>query len=521
VPGAAESVLFELEGVLHNLFDMILSAYPEPLSRRLRLPDRHAVLPQFVVAFLLGAFVAGCHDPGPNPPTQARSLPKIKVGSDSRTFRDARGRSFVPFGVNYYRPGTGWAPQLWKKFDAEATRQDFQRMKSLGVNCVRVFLTYGSFYNSEGVLNPDGLAKFDRFLEIAEEAGIYVHPTGPDHWEGMPDWRPVSIEEDRTVAALESFWRLFAARYRGRNVLFAYDLKNEPEMPWESETMTRKWHAWLQKKYASAETMARAWGATNSIEFVNVPVPSPQDQLRDPRLLDYQSFRESVADEWTHRQVAAIKSADPAALVTVGLIQWSIPCVLPGSVRYYAAFRPERQARFLDFLEVHFYPLARGAFEYADEASEQANLAYLEAVVREVARCGKPVVLAEFGWYGGGKPKFDGGKHPFASQEQHAQYCRRVVETSAGYATGWLNWGFYDQPEATDCSELTGLATASGETKAWGRTFAELAARYGGRKASAPPVAVRPNLDWDACLTSTAAAREFQEAYLRAFLGGQ
>ena len=30
-------------------------------------------------------------------------------------------------------------------------------------------------------------------------------------------------------------------------------------------------------------------------------------------------------------------------------------------------------------------------------------------VVREVARPGKPVVLAEFGWYGGGKPKFDRG----------------------------------------------------------------------------------------------------------------
>src|SRR4051812_438488 len=72
------------------------------------------------------------------------TLPKIHVAPDGRTFTTEKGEPFVPFGVNYYRPGTGWAPQIWKQFDAEATRKDFDRMKSLGVNCVRVFLTYKS-----------------------------------------------------------------------------------------------------------------------------------------------------------------------------------------------------------------------------------------------------------------------------------------------------------------------------------------------------------------------------------------
>ena len=90
--------------------------------------------------------------------------------------------------MNYYRPGTGWAPQVWKQFDAEATRKDFARMKELGINCVRVFLTYHSFYTDPGVLKKEGLEKFDQFLGLAEQAGIYVHPTGPDHWEGPPNW---------------------------------------------------------------------------------------------------------------------------------------------------------------------------------------------------------------------------------------------------------------------------------------------------------------------------------------------
>jgi len=469
-----------------------------------------------LIALLLLPGIGCC---GHNPESSApQSMAKIKVARDARAFVTSKGKPFAPFGVNYYRPGTGWAPQVWKKFDLEATRQDFQRMKTLGINCVRVFLTYGSFYTTLGKLNPEALEKFDRFLELAEEAGIYIHPTGPDHWEGKPDWGPVGIEEDETLAALESFWKLFASRYRGRNVIFAYDLKNEPEVPWDGATLKRKWNGWLQVKYVSATAAQKAWGATETTEFANVPVPPQGDNLRNPRLLDYQAFREDVADEWTRRQVSAIKSVDPGALVTVGMIQWSVPCVLPGSVRYYAGFRPQRQAKYLDFLEVHFYPLARGAFDYASEADELANLAYLEAVVREVAKCGKPVVLAEFGWYGGGKPRFDGGKHPASSQEQHAKYCRGVVETSSGLATGWLNWGLFDQPEATDCSELTGLLSATGEIKAWGRAFTELAGRHSTTQVPAAQLGARPDLDWDACLTSNAAAREFQESYLKAFL---
>jgi hypothetical protein len=240
--------------------------------------------------------------------------------------------------------------------------------------------------------------------------------------------------------------------------------------------------------------------------------------LGDRRLLDFQNFREDLADEWTGRQAAAIKSVDPGALVTVGLIQWSVPSLLPTGARHYSAFRPQRQAKYLDFLEVHFYPLAQGAFEYRTEEEELANLAYLESVVREAARPGKPLLLAEFGWYGGGTPKFDRGVHPAATEEQQARYCGRVVKTSAGFAVGWLNWGFYDHPQAGDCSELTGLLTVQGQPKAWGQTFRSLAARWGGKEIPPAPTKSRPDLDWDACITSLQAESQFRSAYLRAFL---
>ncbi len=447
----------------------------------------------------------------------AQGLAKIRIAKDGRTFVTENGKPFVPLGVTYYRPGTGWAPQVWKQFDPEATRKDFAQMKDLGINCVRVFLSFGSFYKEPGVLQPEGLAKFDQFLALAEEAGIYVHPTGPDHWEGLPNWGPVAIEDEQTLQALESFWKLFAARYRGRNVLFAYDLKNEPAVGWDTPALRSKWNLWLQKKYGTVRNLQAAWNTTNQIQFGKIPTPPDKNALNSPELLDFQSLREEAADEWARRQVAAIKSVDPDALTTVGMIQWSVPSLLPGNIRHYAAFRPERQAKFLDFLEIHFYPFARGAFDYQRQEDELANLAYLEGVVREAARPGKPVLVAEFGWYGGGKPKFDGGVHPAATEEQQARYCRRVVEISAGFAVGWLNWGFHDHPGANDCSELTGLVTVDGRTKAWGRTFQELSVRLGGKHIPRAKIGARPALDWAACVTSTTASKDFRQKYLEAF----
>jgi hypothetical protein len=383
---------------------------------------------------------------------------------------------------------------------------------------VRVFLTFGSFYTNASELRAEGLAKFDQFLQIAEQAGVYVHPTGPDFWEGLPNWRPVLVEDEQTLRALETFWKLFATRYRGRSVIFAYDLRNEPAVGWNNEVVTPRWNKWLQKKYGEIDKLIAAWGTTNRLRFSAIPPPAPKDRPGNPELFEFQCFREELADEWTRRQVAAIKAADPDALTTVGCVQWSVPSMLPGSIRSYAAFRPERQAKCLDFLSIHFYPAARGGYEYRSAEDELANLAYLEGIAREVARAGKPVVLSEFGWYGGtSKPRFDQGKHPAASEVQQAGYCQRVIETSAGFVAGWLNWGLYDHPQANDCSEQTGLLTAEGKTKVWGRTFQELAAGFRGKAIPPARVGARPDLDWSLAVTSPRVGLQFQDAYLQAF----
>jgi len=157
-----------------------------------------------------------------------------------------------------------------------------------------------------------------------------LHPTGPDCWEGTPTWvtKEDRIAEERALAAVETFWKQFAQRYRGRSVIFAYDLKNEPKVPWDSSAVRIKWNAWLETRYGTADKTAQAWGiAPESIRWgQQLPPEARYDSIAgDRRLLDYQHFREGLADEWTRRQAEAIHAADPKALVTVGLLQSSVP----------------------------------------------------------------------------------------------------------------------------------------------------------------------------------------------------
>ncbi len=423
---------------------------------------------------------------------------RIRVDAQGRGFVDVANARFVPCGVSYYRPGTGWAPQLWKQFDAEATRRDFQRMKGMGINVVRVFLTYGSFYTQRKQLDPAGLAAFDRMLDLADEAGLYLHPTGPDHWEGMPPWTQeitninANYGDEACLQALEEFWQMFAGRYRGRTTIWAYDLRNEPALAWDTPQSRVKWDQW---RTAHQQPI--------------VPVPE-KTAAPSPILADYQRFRESLAEAWVARQSRTIHAADPEALVTLGLLQWSVPAQ-PVTIDQYTGFRPASIAKHLDFMELHFYPLAKGVYRYENQAAEDANLAVLECMARECAKPGKPLVIAEFGWYGGG-PLEPGGKP--ADEEQQARWCRRAVEITAPLACGWINWGLYDTPDAKDVSRHTGLLTSTGVDKAWGKIFPPLVH-------SLPParaLPIRPDLPWEDCTMDGAAMARFQADYLRAFL---
>ena len=74
----------------------------------------------------------------------------------------------------------------------------------------------------------------------------------------------------------------------------------------------------------------------------------------------------------------------------------------------------------------------------------------------------------------------------------------------------------YDQPEAKDVSVLTGLFTADGREKAWGRRFRELSLRFESARPSRS-FPKRPDLPWDECTVDGNAMERFRLDYLASF----
>ncbi len=406
-----------------------------------------------------------------------------KITVFKQGFALENGQPWTPIGVNYYRPFTGWPPQKWKMFQADLTRKDFERLALMGFNCVRVFLTHPSFYTTPGVLKNEGMDAFEKMLELAEEYELRLHPTGPSPWAEPPKWAQTDRYADPDfLEALEEFWKLLATRLKGNGAIFAYDLYNEPAIEWDSPHMRN------------------AWGG-----------PPPDKNASSHEVIEYQKCRDQISVDWTRRQYQAIKGADPTALVSCGLVQWSIPVKL-NNVQAYAGFRPSRIMEWQDFMEIHFYPLDPTiTFAPGEIAS---NLSYLDAVVRPIAQIGKPLVIAEFGTIGGGRI----GQRQ-ASEQDQVNWCSSLIEhtKNAGLSCGWLNWGMYDAPEAHDISQLTGLLYPNGKSKPWAHTFSRIAKEHANRECTKPLVETIMDYDWEACVTDVEAGNRYRQKYFKAF----
>ena len=392
----------------------------------------------------------------------------IAVAADGTGFVEQRsGKTFVPFGTNYYDPNTGWAPKVWQQFDPNRVTLHFDIMKKLGVNCARVFLAAATFQPDVNTLDEQALAKLDKLIEIARDARIRLILTGPDHWEGRPPyWEPDRYAGEQALRALEHFWNVVGRRYQGEPAILAWDLLNEPEMPWFVEGWEPKWNAWLRAKYNHDDALKAAWAdeLAKGETLGTVGVPKNTADAGNARLLDWQLFRESLADEWVRRQVETLRAADPTHLITVGYIQWSYPPVRPGDPGLYAAFNPHRQQQWLDFISVHFYPLMGRPF--GSPENWERNLLYLQSILA-YCHTGKPVVLGEYGWYGGGTPQ----GRAYLSEDQQARWIAAEIEASRPFAQGWLSWPFGDTPDSTDMSVYGGLVRKNLVRKIWGWRF--------------------------------------------------
>lgn len=134
-------------------------------------------------------------------------------------------------GVNYYPLATPWRA-FWDNFDAEVLAADFDRVRNLGGNTIRVFLTYEEFADPK--IAKESLPQLAQLLDLAQSNGMQVIPT---LFDLKPSFSPGSWAKD--VIYLENVLSVLAT---SPAVSFV-DLKNEADLDFiaHEESEIRAW----------------------------------------------------------------------------------------------------------------------------------------------------------------------------------------------------------------------------------------------------------------------------------------
>ena len=287
--------------------------------------------------------------PGPAPHSQTNPLEWIRVSDDKTHFVGGQsGNKVIIWGVNYDHDDPGrLLEDYWDKQWATVV-EDFQEIKALGANTVRVHLQLPKFMDTAQQANEANLAQLGKLVRLAEETGLYLDITGLGcyHKQDVPKWYD-ELDEATRWDVQARFWQAVARVCRHSPAVFCYDLMNEPILP--GETKETQWLAGeLAGKYFVQRITLDLAGRT----------------------------RNDVARDWVKKLTTAIREIDNRHLITVGEIPWAY--VFKGAKPFFHA--PDVGGP-LDFVSVHFYP------KKGDVDGALAALAVYEI--------GKPLVIEE------------------------------------------------------------------------------------------------------------------------------
>lgn len=312
-------------------------------------------------------------------------------------------------GINYWpaRTALGW----WRDFDEGETRDDVARIAGGGFDSLRLFLTWEDFQPTPDRVDSAMLDRLVAVADMAERAGIGVMPTlFTGHMSGVnliPGWALGGSERDRRFRVLSG----------GR--LTPEGLRN-----WYADPSVSGAQAWLAGEAAAAlagHPALWAWDLGNE----------NSNCVRAP---DRPSAR-----GWLSRISGAIRGADPAALVTIGLHMEDL--------EEDRRLGPAEAAAECDFLTMHGYPIYA---RWAEGPTDEHVLPFLAHLTSWLGG-GAEVLFSEFGLptyrQTGPRPAQDGhdGADMLVEEEVAAAYSERALaELHATGCLGAMLWCFSD-----------------------------------------------------------------------------
>lgn len=242
-------------------------------------------------------------------------------------------KPFSPAGINYYPKATPWF-DFWQQFDSTVIRQDLALIKELQLNTVRTFVFYELFGGS--ALQDSMLHKLDTFMDLAAEHDLKVVLTLFDFLPGYAI---------RYYGSHEKHLRQLLSRYRHHPALLAWDLKNEPDLDFETHgrNTVLDWLAYMAgraRAYDPDHPLTIGWSAAGEATL-----------LKDK--LDFISFHYYRTPDSIGIHLSNLRAEIPEKMIMVS--EFGLPTYqywwMPGGhseeeqARYYQAF--------LDTVAVH------------------------------------------------------------------------------------------------------------------------------------------------------------------------
>jgi len=387
-------------------------------------------------------------------------------------------------------------------FDAADCDRWFGLMADVGLNCLRQAIGVNRVFDPVKGLKAEGLRDWDTFIGLAEKHGVYLMPVGG--YVGGGEWFDVAKLADSGKSLDEScaFWEAFAGHYAGHPAIWAYDLRNELLYDTQShggtppagasaadgapaiEAMLKDgWPRWLEVRYGSLEAMNRAYGGAAYRSFAEVPgsirfVEKPFDLAA----CDFRCYLNDRGYAWCKRQCDVLRAVTPGTMVCSGNNTW----IFPDQDLWLAnGFHNRALHDLFDFVTHHAYPAVQATPEGRGDPLDGGEPLrfWLSACIgmSRIEHYGKPVMLQEFGWYGGGTSHWISDL-PYRSEKEHADYIGLLCDTLIPHVNGFINWPTMDMPHATDVSNRGGLFTPEGRRKELAKVFEGLARRLAGQR---------------------------------------
>jgi len=136
-------------------------------------------------------------------------------------------------GINYYPQKTPWL-DFWNKYDESVIDKDFELIKSLGLNTVRIFIPYNNFGGTE--VSLEKINHLKTTLDLAEKKSLKVIITFFDFYSNYN-----IIDYSLCDRHLEQI----IPKIKKHKAILQYDIKNEPDLDF-AHTKEKKVLDWLK-----------------------------------------------------------------------------------------------------------------------------------------------------------------------------------------------------------------------------------------------------------------------------------